>query len=73
VEKSPLYHGHPAVVIFREDIMERLASASSDLEFIELSIRDEPLDGLPLDLRDAPKDLVMNQWQPRRKRDRRIK
>jgi hypothetical protein len=68
-----LYEGRPSVVIFREDVMKRVATASSKLNFIELPVREEPLDGLPVDLHDAPRDLVMNQLKPKKKRNRREK
>jgi hypothetical protein len=71
LEELPLYEGHPSVVIFRADVMARVTAAAPEFQFVELPIRDEPLDGLPLDLRDARKDLVMNQWKPRKKRIRR--
>jgi hypothetical protein len=71
-ENSPLYHGNPTVVMFRQDVMARVADVSSEFQFIELPIREEPLDGLPLSLLDTSKDLTMNQWKPRKKRRRGI-
>ena len=60
-DRSPLYSTRRPVIILDSDTLasvidSRIANVHRKL----LGVRDEPLDGLPVNLRDAPHDFMMN-------------